>query len=183
MCEQAGIAALTVHCRTREQGHKGSVDYSWIPRIKEAVSMPIIVNGDIVTPQNVKETFENTGCDAVMIGRGAVVNPWIFTQAKHYLATGLLLPEPTLEERVALLRDHLRLSVEYKGERVGVIELRKHYSGFLRGMPHVSKIRNELMQFTESEPIFEHLTRFLELYSPGSALAATSVRVTEDPLL
>jgi tRNA-dihydrouridine synthase B len=181
MCEQAGIAALTVHCRTREQGHKGSVDYSWIPRIKEAVSMPIIVNGDIVTPQNVKETFENTGCDAVMIGRGAVVNPWIFTQAKHYLATGLLLPEPTLEERVALLRDHLRLSVEYKGERVGVIELRKHYSGFLRGMPHVSKIRNELMQFTESEPIFEHLTRFLELYSPGSALAATSVRVTEDP--
>jgi len=181
LCEQAGIAALTVHCRTREQGHKGSVDYRWIPRIKEAVSMPIIVNGDIVTPQNVKETFDTTGCDAVMIGRGAVVNPWIFTQAKHYLATGLLLPEPTLEERVALLRDHLRLSVEYKGERVGVIELRKHYSGFLRGMPHVSKIRNELMQFTESEPIFEHLTRFLELYSPGSPLAAASVRVTEDP--
>ncbi len=181
MCEQAGIAALTVHCRTREQGHKGAVDYSWIPRIKEAVSIPVIVNGDIVTPQNVKETFESTGCDAVMIGRGAVMNPWIFMQAKHYLSTGVLLPEPTLEERVSLLREHLRLSVECKGERVGVIELRKHYSGFLRGMPHVSKIRNELMQFTEAEPILEHLTRFLQLYSPGTPSAAMNVRVAEDP--
>jgi tRNA-dihydrouridine synthase B len=180
MCEQVGIAALTVHCRTREQGNRGAVDYSWIPRIKEAVSIPVIVNGDIVTPQNVEETFESTGCDAVMIGRGAVVNPWIFAQAKHYRATGLLLPEPTLEERVALLRDHLRLSVEFKGERVGVIELRKHYSGFLRGMPHVSKIRNELMQFTEAEPIFDHLTRFLELYSPGSP-AAADAQATQNP--
>jgi tRNA-dihydrouridine synthase B len=167
MCEQVGILALTVHCRTREQGHRGSVDFSWIPRIKEAVSIPVIVNGDIVTPEDVKSAFENTGCDAVMIGRGAVSNPWIFRQAKHFLATGEHLPEPTVEERVALLKEHLRLAVEYKGERVGVIELRKHYSGFLRGMPHVSKVRNELMQFTEAAPILEHLERFLMLYSPS----------------
>jgi len=167
MCEQVGIRALAVHCRTREQGHKGSVDYSWIPRIKEAVSIPVIVNGDIVSPQNVKSVFEETGCDAVMIGRGAVMNPWIFRQARQFLATGTLPPEPTLQDRVDLLREHLRLSVEYKGERAGVIELRKHYAGFLRGMPHVSKIRMELMQFTEAAPILEHLTRFLELYSPG----------------
>ncbi len=167
MCEQVGIQALTVHCRTREQGHRGTVDFSWIPRIKEAVSIPIIVNGDIVTPEDVRNAFATTGCDAVMVGRGAVSNPWIFRQAKHYLATGALLPEPTIEERVALLKEHLLLAVEHKGERTGVIELRKHYSGFLRGMPHVSKIRNELMQFTQAEPIFEHLTRFLEFYSPG----------------
>jgi tRNA-dihydrouridine synthase B len=167
MCEQVGIQALTVHCRTREQGHRGTVDFSWIPRIKEAVSIPIIVNGDIVTPEDVRNAFATTGCDAVMVGRGAVSNPWIFRQAKHYLTTGALLPEPTIEERVALLKEHLLLAVEHKGERKGVIELRKHYSGFLRGMPHVSKIRNELMQFTQAEPIFEHLTRFLEFYSPG----------------
>lgn len=166
MCEQAGIAALTVHCRTREQGHKGSVDYSWIPRIKEAVSIPVIVNGDIVSPENVRAVFETTGCDAVMIGRGAVLNPWIFRQTKHYMATGELLPDASVEERVELLKEHLRLSVEYKGERAGVIELRKHYAGFLRGLPHVSKIRMELMQFTEAAPILDHLTKFLELYSP-----------------
>jgi tRNA-dihydrouridine synthase B len=166
MCEDAGIAALTVHCRTRDQGHKGSVDYSWIPRIKEAVRIPVIVNGDIITPENVRDVFAATGCDAVMIGRGAVINPWIFRQARHYLETGELLPDATIEERVELLREHLRLSVEYKGERAGVIELRKHYSGFLRGLPHVSRIRMELMQFTEAAPIFEHLTKFLELYSP-----------------
>jgi tRNA-dihydrouridine synthase B len=167
MCEAVGIQALTVHCRTREQGHRGGVDYAWISRIKESVSIPIIVNGDIVTPQDVKSVFETTGCDGVMIGRGAIANPWIFLHAKQYLATGELLDEPTLEDRVNLLKEHLRLAIEYKGERKGVIELRKHYSGFLRGLPHVSKVRNELMQFTEAGPILEHLTRFLALYSPA----------------
>lgn len=174
MCEAVGIKALTVHCRTRDQGHKGDVDYSWIPKIKEAVSIPVIVNGDIVTPQNVKHVFDVTGADAVMIGRGAVLNPWIFRQTKHYFATGELLLEPTVEERVNLLREHLRLSVEFKGERAGVIELRKHYSGFLRGLPHVSRIRMELMQFTEAEPILEHLTKFLEHYSPSDATVSQS---------
>jgi tRNA-dihydrouridine synthase B len=166
MCEQVGIQALTVHCRTREQGHKGSVDYSWIPEIKRAVSIPIIVNGDIITPQNVKDVFASTGCDGVMIGRGAVVNPWIFQQSRHYLATGEMLPEAPLEDRINLLKEHLRLSVEYKGERAGVIELRKHYSGFLRGLPHVSKIRAELMQLSEASAVLDHLTRFMEFYAP-----------------
>jgi len=162
MCEQIGIDALAVHCRTRDQGHKGSVNYTWIPRIKKAVSIPIIVNGDIVTVPDVKRVLDETGCDAVMIGRGAVMNPWIFRQAKHFMATGEMLPEPTIEERVHLVTTHLKLSVEVKGERAGVIELRKHYSGYLRGLPHVSKVRMELMQFTEAQPIFDYLARFLD---------------------
>ncbi|MGA9117147.1 MAG: tRNA dihydrouridine synthase DusB [Bacteroidota bacterium] len=171
MCEQAGIAALTVHCRTREQGLRGTVDYTWIPRIKEAVSLPVIVNGDILTPGDVRRVLEETGADGVMIGRGAMSNPWIFRQAKHHLATGALLPEPTLRERVELLAEHLRLAVEMKGERKGVLELRKHYAGLLRGLPHVSRVRTELMQFTEARPILEHLTSFLDLYSPGASHA------------
>ena len=166
MCEHVGIRAITVHCRTRDQGHRGSVDYSWIPRIKEAVSIPVIVNGDVVTPQNVANVFTTTGCDAVMIGRGAVMNPWVFSQAKHFLKTGELTSEPTLRERVDLLGEHLRLSVDYKGERVGVIELRKHFAGYLRGIPGISRLRAELMQYTEAGALLAHLERFVADFAP-----------------
>jgi tRNA-dihydrouridine synthase B len=181
MCERVGIAALTVHCRTRDQGHQGSVDYSWIPRIKEAVSIPVIVNGDVVSPRNVQNVFDSTGCDAVMIGRGAVLNPWIFRQAKHYIATGEMLPEPTLEERVHLLLDHLRLSVQYKGERKGVLELRKHYSGYLRGIPHIAKIRMDLMGFTELDPLVEYLRKFLAFRGESSPSTYRYVERAPEP--
>jgi tRNA-dihydrouridine synthase B len=161
MCEAVGIQALTVHCRTRDQGHKGHVDYSWIPKIKAAVSIPVIVNGDIMTPQDAKDVFDLTGCDAVMIGRGAIANPWIFRQTRHYLDTGEFLPEPSIEERVELLKTHVDLAVQNKGERVGVIELRKHYAGYLRGLPHISRVRMELMQFTDASSILAYLDRFL----------------------
>ncbi len=166
MCEAVGIQALTVHCRTRDQGHKGHVDYSWIPKIKAAVSIPVIVNGDIMTPQDAKDVFDLTGCDAVMIGRGAIANPWIFRQARHYLDTGELLPEPGMEERVELLKTHLHVAIENKGERVGVIELRKHYAGYLRGIPHISRVRMELMQFTDASSILAYLDRFLGSLEP-----------------
>ena len=167
MCEQIGIQAITIHCRTRDQGHKGPVDYSWIPRVKEAVSIPVIVNGDVVTPENVRSVFETTGADAVMIGRGAILNPWIFREAKHYLKTGELLPEATLEERVNTLREHLDLAIEYKGERVGVIEMRKHYAGYLRHMPMMARIRAGLMTFTQKSEIDRFLETLLETYPHG----------------
>jgi tRNA-dihydrouridine synthase B len=167
MCEQVGIKAITIHCRTRDQGHKGSVDYSWIPRVKEAVSIPVIVNGDVVTPEHVASVLATTGADAVMIGRGAILNPWIFREAKHYLKTGELLPEATLEERVQTLREHLDLAIEYKGERVGVLEMRKHYAGYLRHMPMMARIRAGLMTFTQKAEIDRFLEGLLEAYPHG----------------
>ncbi len=160
MLEHAGVQALTIHCRTRAQGHKGEPDFSWIPKVTEAVSIPILVNGSIDTPEKVRWVFETTGCDGVMIGRGAIDNPWIFTQAKHYLATGEFLPPPLFEERKRVLLEHLDLSVQFKGERKGVIEFRKHYSGYLKGLPHASKLRQELMQYVEQQPIVDSIESY-----------------------
>jgi tRNA-dihydrouridine synthase B len=163
MLEQAGVKGLTIHCRTRDQGHKGDPDYRWIPRVKAAVNIPLFVNGSIDTPQKVEEVFRETGCDGVMIGRAAIDNPWIFKQAKQYLLSGELLTAPTVDERIDLLLEHLRLSVEFKGERKGVIEFRKHYSGYLRNLPYASKVRQELMQFIEMDPIVDLLRRYVAL--------------------
>lgn len=162
MLESIGVQALTIHCRTRAQGHKGLPDYSWIPKVKQAVHIPIIVNGSIVTPEQAKQLFDETGCDGVMIGRGAIDNPWIFRQTKHYLATGEHLSPPTLDERRDLLLEHLALSVEHKGERKGVIEFRKHWSGYLKGLSHAARVRQELMQYAELQPIVDLVNNYFE---------------------
>ena len=162
MLEGVGVQGLTVHCRTRAQAHKGFPDYSWIPKIKAAVSIPVIVNGNIFAPGDVQRVFDDTGCDGVMIGRGAIDNPWIFRQAKEFLRTGKANTHVSIEERVALCVEHLKLSVEYKGERTGVLEMRKHYSGYLRGLPNIAKLRAELMTYSTVEPIVERLARFAE---------------------
>ncbi len=161
MIEQTGAVALTIHCRTRAQGHKGDPDYSWIPKVKSAVSIPIIVNGGAHTPQDVKKIFDETGCDGVMIARGAIDNPWIFRQTKHFLKTGTLLSPPTLEERMAALFEHLDYAIGHKGERTAVIEFRKHYSAYLRGFPNAAKTRLALMAFVEKAPIVEVLNDFV----------------------
>ncbi len=157
--EGVGIEALAVHARTRAQGFKGEADWNWITRVKETVNIPIIGNGDITAPQHVKEMFEQTGCDAVMIGRGAINRPWIFNQAKEFSKTGKVPPEPSLFEKVDLCILHLKHNVEYKGERRGVLEMRKHYSGYLKGLPNIAKFRAELMQFTTFNPIVQKLDK------------------------
>jgi tRNA-dihydrouridine synthase B len=157
MLEDLGVRALTVHCRTRAQGHKGSVDYSWIPRIKAAVSMPVVLNGDVGTPEDVEHVFARTGCDAVMIGRSAIQHPWIFREARHYLETGELLPQPTLKERAELCLQHLQLSLEHKGERQGLIGIRRHYAGYFRGMSGAAQLRAELAGYKELAQVQERL--------------------------
>jgi tRNA-dihydrouridine synthase B len=165
LAERVGIRAITVHCRTRDQGHAGPVDYSWIPQIKAAVSIPVIVNGDITTPETARRVFETTGCDAVMIGRAAVRNPWIFQQTRTYLETGVVPPPPGPEERIALFREHLALAAEHLGERDAVYELRRHYAIVLTGMPHVNEVRDALRRAESPGQILEHLERFCDLYS------------------
>jgi tRNA-dihydrouridine synthase len=143
--EGLGIAALTVHPRTRRQAYKGKADWAWIREAKQVVAIPVIGNGDVVTPQDVKRMYEETGCDGVMIGRAAISNPWIFEESAAYLDTGQVPPPPSLSERVSRLREHLRLEVEEKGEERALREIRKHYAGYLKGIPNIAKFRMELM--------------------------------------
>ena len=160
MVEQTGAAALTIHCRTRSQAHKGETDFSWIPKVKSAVSIPIIANGSLDTPHKIVQAFFDTGCDGVMVGRGAIENPWIFQQTKYFLATKTLLPDPTIEERFRVLIEHLKLSTECKGERKGIIEFRKHYSGYLKGLFGASKVRQDMMQYLDMQPAIERLYQY-----------------------
>lgn len=161
MVEQAGAQALTIHCRTRVQGYKGRADWTWLEKIKNVISIPLIANGDITTPQDIKHLFEN-GCDGVMIGRGALTNPWIFQQARHFLKTGQDLPSPTLLERIEQCILHLKLSVEHKGMRHGVLTFRKYYAGYFNGVPHFVRLRNDVMQMAELDPVINRLYQFLD---------------------
>lgn len=161
MLEQKGVKAMALHCRTRSQGYKGQSDWSWLEKLKKAVSIPIIGNGDVSTPIDVKRMFE-TGCDGVMIGRGAISTPWIFQQTKHYLKTGKLLDPPPLKEKVELCIEHLKLAFHHKGAWDGVVGFRKHYVGYLKGLPNVARLRSDIMQLTDIECITARLYQFLE---------------------
>ncbi len=127
--EAIGVAALTVHCRTRKMGHRGEPDWSWIPKIKEAVNIPVVLNGGVFTAEDVKRAFDETNADAVMIARGAIGNPWIFLEAKELLNTGKISTIIDDELKINTCLKHLRPAIGIKGERRAVIEHRKFYSG------------------------------------------------------
>lgn len=160
MVEQCGAQALTVHCRTRDQGYSGHADWTQLERIKAATTLPVIGNGDVTTPEHARRMLD-TGCDGVMIGRGAIANPWIFAQTKHYLATGEHLPPPTPAERIDECLRHLRMSCEDKGEDRGIREFRKYYAGYLHGLPGLEDLRAQLVRITALEALEERLQRVL----------------------
>ncbi|MCX5758374.1 MAG: tRNA-dihydrouridine synthase, partial [Candidatus Hydrogenedentes bacterium] len=161
MVEQCGVQALAVHCRTRDQGYKGVADWSWLETARKVTSISLIGNGDVRTPEDVRLMFEK-GCDGVMIGRAAVCNPWLFRDAKEYLATGVVPPEPALDERIATCLRHLDEAVAYKGERRAVLEHRKYYAAYLKNLHSIAKLRAELMTYTEVAQVKTRLRRFLE---------------------
>lgn len=160
--EDVGIKALTVHCRTRSMGHKGDADWSWIPKVKEAVTIPVVLNGNVMDACDVKKAFLETDADGVMIARGAIGNPWIFLEAKEIMSKGYIQHRIDDELKIKTCLRHLELAIDVKGERRAVIEHRKFYSGYLKGMHHASKIRNELMQYTEFNPVKDILLGYLE---------------------
>ncbi|MBI5325823.1 MAG: tRNA dihydrouridine synthase DusB [Ignavibacteriae bacterium] len=165
------VAAFAVHCRTREQGMKGDADWSWLPRVKEIAKMPVILNGDILTASDVKRAFEETGCDAVMVARGAIGNPFIFKNAVKLLDTGILQEEPSPEERIETCLEHLRLTIEYKGFPRGLHEFRKHYSGYLKGLYNNSSVRQEVVVMESYEEIESRLMDYTEELSQELQLA------------
>lgn len=139
--EKNGAAAVTVHGRTREQYYSGKADWDIIREVKLAVDIPVIGNGDVSSPELAAEMLEYTGCDAVMIGRAAEGNPWIFKRILRYMETGELLPEPSLSEKIAMALRHARMLIEYKGEYVGVREMRKHISWYMKGVRGAAELR------------------------------------------
>lgn len=159
--EDAGAAAITIHCRTRKDGHKGDADWSWIPRIKEVVNIPVILNGNVLTASDVKHAFDETNADAVMIARGAIGNPWIFEEAKELLNTGSITLVVDESKKIKTCLRHLQLAIKIKGERRAVIEHRKFYSGYLKGLYNASKIRNELMKYVGYAEVENELLNYL----------------------
>ena len=145
--QDCGIAALSIHGRTRSQMYTGEADWTLIGKIKENPRMhiPIIGNGDINSPQKAKEYFDRYGVDGIMIGRATYGHPWIFQEIKHYLQTGELLPQMSVVDRVALAKRHLAKSIEIKGDRVGILEMRRHLSCYFKGLPDFKETRLKLV--------------------------------------
>jgi tRNA-dihydrouridine synthase B len=143
--EDAGVAALTIHCRTAQMGHSGAADWSWAAKAREVVQIPVIVNGDIKTGPDAVRALAETGCAGVMVGRAAIDHPWIFREARSLLDRGVELPSPTAGERLEFCKEHLRANVEARGEPFGVRVTRRHLSGYLRGLSGASSLRRALL--------------------------------------
>ncbi len=142
--EAAGASAVAIHGRTRDQYYSGDADWDIIAQVKDALGIPVIGNGDIRTPQDAGGMLEQTKCDAVMIGRAAMGNPWIFSRTIAYLEEGRLLPEPSWQERLEMAREHLDLVVRFKGEKTGLLEMRKHLAWYTKGFRGAARIRDSI---------------------------------------
>lgn len=162
IAEACGISALAIHGRTREQYYSGKADWDIITDIKNAISIPVIGNGDVFTVEDAQNMLEKTNCDAIMIGRGAQGNPWIFKRINHYMQTGEILPEPTLEEKINTAKKHLNLAIREHGEYVAVREMRKHIAWYLKGLKGSAKVRDEINKITSYEEVVRRLDEYME---------------------
>ncbi|HBG4727297.1 TPA: tRNA dihydrouridine synthase DusB [Clostridioides difficile] len=162
IAEDCGISALAIHGRTREQFYSGKADWDIIAEIKKNLSIPVIGNGDVFTIEDSINMLDKTGCDAIMIGRGAQGNPWIFKRINHYMNTREILPEPTLNEKISTAIKHLKLAVEEHGEYVAVREMRKHIAWYLKGLRNSAKLRDEINKIEDYQEVVSKLEYYME---------------------
>ncbi len=162
IAEDCGISALAIHGRTREQFYTGKADWDIIAEIKKNLSIPVIGNGDVFTIEDSINMLDKTGCDAIMIGRGAQGNPWIFKRINHYMNTGEILPEPTLNEKISTAIKHLKLAVEEHGEYVAVREMRKHIAWYLKGLRNSAKLRDEINKIEDYQEVVSKLEYYMD---------------------
>ncbi|QUI21560.1 tRNA dihydrouridine synthase DusB [Vallitalea pronyensis] len=157
IAEANGAAAVGVHGRTREQYYSGKADWDIIRQVKEAITIPVLGNGDVFTPEDAKAMLHETGCDGILIGRGAQGNPWLFKRIIHYLESGDLLPLPTLQEIVEMIQRHMAMLCAYKGEYTAIREMRKHISWYTKGLPGSANLRRSINQLECFEAIEDKL--------------------------
>jgi nifR3 family TIM-barrel protein len=165
--QDVGIKALSIHGRTRSQMYKGEADWTLIAKVKEnsRITIPIFGNGDIDSPQKALEYKNRYGVDGIMLGRAAIGYPWIFREITHYVNTRELLPPPTVEERIAVCKKHLLKSLDWKGPVVGINEMRRHYTNYLKGLPNIKEFRLRLVTLKEADEIIEVLDEIVERYT------------------
>jgi tRNA-dihydrouridine synthase B len=165
--EKMGIKAVTVHGRTQEELYQGQADRDIIKEVKESVKIPVIGNGDITSPELAREMLKITDCDGIMIGRGALGNPWLLQQTSHFLQTGELLPEPEYEEKIDLLLKHLQMAVDYYTEEIAIPKMRKHLLWYIKGMPSSSKIKERINRFNNYQDIVDTMQEYRMLLTSG----------------
>lgn len=165
--QSCGIVALTIHARTRSQMYTGQANWEWIKKVKENsnIKIPIFGNGDIDSPQKALEYREKYLVDGIMIGRAAIGYPWIFREIRHYFKTGILLSPPTIEERCTVIRQHFQKSIDWKGDLLGILEMRKHYGNYLKGLPNIKIFKQQLVTEDNPSKIEEILSQIEKYYS------------------
>ena len=161
IAEEVGISAITIHGRTRSEFYTGKADWDIIKKVKDSVKIPVIGNGDIVDEETAYQMFEKTGVDGIMIGRGSFGNPWIFRNIKHFLITGEKLPSPTNSERLNIIKEHIDLAVEEKGE-IAIKELRKHIAWYTKNLKNSSEFRNSINMIETKEQLIKTLNEYFE---------------------
>lgn len=180
--QDVGIAALTIHGRTRAQLYRGEADWSLIEKVKHdpRIRIPIIGNGDVDSGPKAAAMFDRYGVDGVMVGRATYGRPWIFREIKHFLSTGEVLPQPTVRERVAIAREHLQKSLEVKGEYVGVIEMRRHLSNYFKGLPDFKPVRLKLVTLTDIPQLFATLDEIADRWGDFDTSSVVPAPLSHD---